>query len=160
MFGGDITAVLSFLPQSKKPTFGVALSFGFVGAIIAYFWLLSSIGKRVEMAENSRAAINGFFTVPLIFSAALLSFAHGANDVANAVGPLAAVSHALLNMTVHTKASIPLWVMATGGFGIAVGLALFGPLLIRTVGSEITELDAMRAFSIMLAAAITVIIAS
>ncbi len=62
--------------------------------------------------------------------------------------------------TISTKASIPLWVMVTGGVGISVGLALFGPRLIKTVGSEITELDQMRAFSIMMAAAITVVIAS
>jgi len=100
------------------------------------------------------------FTIPLIFAAALLSFAHGANDVANAVGPLAAVNDALTNLAVSKKAAIPLWVMVTGGVGISIGLALFGPRLIKTVGSEITELDQMRAFSIMMAAAITVVIAS
>ena len=110
--------------------------------------------------EGTREAINLLFTIPLIFAAALLSFAHGANDVANAVGPLAAVYDALTSLAVSEKASIPLWVMVVGGVGISVGLALFGPRLIRTVGSEITELDQMRAFSIMMAAAITVVIAS
>jgi PiT family inorganic phosphate transporter len=65
-----------------------------------------------------------------------------------------------MNLTISKKAAIPLWVMAVGGIGIAIGLALFGPRLIKTVGSEITELDQMRAFSIMMAAAITVVIAS
>ncbi len=110
--------------------------------------------------EESRESINLLFTIPLIFAAALLSFAHGANDVANAVGPLAAVYDALSTTAVSTKVAIPLWVMVVGGVGISVGLALFGPRLIRTVGSEITELDQMRAFSIMMAAAITVVIAS
>ena len=82
------------------------------------------------------------------------------NDVANAVGPLAAIYDALSHATISAKASIPLWVMVTGGVGISVGLTLFGPRLIKTVGSEITELDPMRAFSIMMAAAITVVIAS
>ncbi len=156
----DIASVLSFLPQTKKPPFSVALIFGLIGGVIAYLWLRPRIARKVEHSENTREAINLLFAVPLIFSAALLSFAHGANDVANAVGPLAAVNDALTHMAISTKAAIPLWVMATGGLGIAVGLALFGPRLIRTVGSEITELDPMRAFSIMLAAAITVIIAS
>jgi PiT family inorganic phosphate transporter len=80
--------------------------------------------------------------------------------VANAVGPLAAVYDALANTAVSTKVAIPLWVMVVGGVGISIGLALFGPRLIKTVGSEITELDQMRAFSIMMAAAITVVIAS
>jgi PiT family inorganic phosphate transporter len=96
----------------------------------------------------------------LIFAAALLSFAHGANDVANAVGPLAAINDAVQSHQVSTKAEIPLWVMLIGAIGISLGLLLFGPKLIKTVGSEITELDQMRAFSIAMAAAITVIIAS
>jgi len=96
----------------------------------------------------------------LIFAAALLSFAHGANDVANAVGPLAAISDAVLSHNVTGKAGIPLWVMMVGALGISLGLALYGPKLIRTVGTEITEMDKMRAYSIAMAAAITVILAS
>jgi len=80
--------------------------------------------------------------------------------VANAVGPLAAIADAITHMGVTSKAPIPFWVMAIGALGISLGLALFGPKLIRTVGSEITELDQMRAFCIAMAAAITVIIAS
>jgi PiT family inorganic phosphate transporter len=89
-----------------------------------------------------------------------LSFAHGANDVANAVGPLAAINEAVLHGAVAATASIPLWVMMVGAIGIALGLSLYGPKLIRTVGSEITELDQSRAFCIAMAAAITVIIAT
>jgi PiT family inorganic phosphate transporter len=96
----------------------------------------------------------------LIFAAALLSFAHGANDVANAVGPLAAINDALFNGEITKKAAIPLWVMLIGALGISIGLALYGSKLIRTVGTEITELDKTRAFCIALAASITVIIAS
>jgi PiT family inorganic phosphate transporter len=103
---------------------------------------------------------NTLFTIPLIFAAALLSFAHGANDVANAIGPLAAINDATVHGGISTKASIPLWGMGVGAFGIAIGLALYGPKLIRTVGREITELDQIRAFCIAMAASITVIIAS
>ncbi len=156
----DLAHALSFLPQTKKPPFSIAALFGLVGGVVSYVLLRPSIARKVEGMENTREAINLLFAVPLVFSAALLSFAHGANDVANAVGPLAAVNDALTNLAISKKAAIPLWVMATGGLGIAIGLAMFGPRLIRTVGSEITELDPMRAFSIMLAAAITVIIAS
>ncbi len=155
-----IVETLSFLPQTKKPSFLVALSFGAIGAVITYIIVKPRIAKKVIGLDGSRESINLLFTIPLIFAAALLSFAHGANDVANAVGPLAAVNDALTTLAVSKKAAIPLWVMVVGGVGISVGLALFGPRLIKTVGSEITELDQMRAFSIMMAAAITVVIAS
>jgi PiT family inorganic phosphate transporter len=155
-----IVETLSFLPQTKKPGIIVALVLGAIGAGITFAWVKPRIATRVEGMENSRASINLLFTIPLIFAAALLSFAHGANDVANAVGPLAAVYDALTTQGVSTKAVIPLWVMVVGGVGISIGLALFGPRLIKTVGSEITELDQMRAFSIMMAASITVVIAS
>jgi len=156
----DIVGILGFLPQDKKPSFLVALIFGALAAVVAHAILRFTISKKVIGMVGRREEINLLFTVPLIFAAALLSFAHGANDVANAVGPLAAVYDALSSLAVSEKAAIPLWVMATGGIGISVGLALFGPRLIKTVGSEITELDQMRAFSIMMASAITVIIAS
>jgi len=155
-----IVETLSFLPQTKKPTLLVALIFGAIGAGITYTLVKPKVVKRIEGMEATRESINLLFTIPLIFAAALLSFAHGANDVANAVGPLAAVYDALTTHGVSAKAAIPLWVMVVGGVGISIGLALFGPRLIKTVGSEITELDQMRAFSIMMAASITVVIAS
>jgi len=155
-----IVETLSFLPQTKKPGIIVALLFGAIGAGVTFTLVKPRIAKKVIGMENSREAINLLFTIPLIFAAALLSFAHGANDVANAVGPLAAVYDALTHLEVAKKAAIPLWVMVVGGVGISIGLALFGPRLIKTVGSEITELDQMRAFSIMMAASITVVIAS
>ena len=155
-----IVDTLSFLPQTKKPSIWIALIFGLFGAGFTYTIVKPRIAKRVMGMEPTRESINLLFTIPLIFAAALLSFAHGANDVANAVGPLAAVYDALSNTAVSTKVAIPLWVMVVGGVGISIGLALFGPRLIKTVGSEITELDQMRAFSIMMAASITVVIAS
>ncbi len=156
----DIVETLPFLPETKKPTLLVALLFGVIGALITYFMVKPRVSKKVATLVDDRASINRLFTIPLIFAAAILSFAHGANDVANAVGPLAAIYDALAHTTISTKASIPLWVMIVGGVGLSIGLALFGPRLIKTVGSEITELDQMRAFSIMMAAAITVVIAS
>ncbi|NQY52264.1 MAG: inorganic phosphate transporter [Campylobacteraceae bacterium] len=135
---------------------GIAL----VIAVIVYLIVKPLILKAAASLENNRSDVNSLFTIPLIFAAALLSFAHGANDVANAIGPLAAINDAVVNLGISTKVGIPFWVMGIGALGIAVGLALYGPKLIRTVGSEITELDQVRAFSIAMAAAITVIIAS
>ena len=152
--------ILKGLKEVIKVDFYTASFVGLVLAIISYFWSKKLIIKASLKLENNRASVNYLFNIPLIFSAALLSFAHGANDVANAIGPLAAINDAIINSEISSKASIPFWVMAVGAFGIVVGLILYGPKLIRTVGSEITELDQIRAFSIAIAAALTVIIAS
>ncbi len=161
----QVVDILNFLPLisievTKKPTFTTALIMGGITAISIYFLVKTKLSSKIQTIENSKESVNILFTIPLIFAAALLSFAHGANDVANAIGPLAAINDAVVNGGISSKASIPLWVMGVGALGIALGLGLYGPKLIRTVGSEITELDQIRAFSIAMAASITVIIAS
>ena len=161
----QVVETINFLPfvsleVTKEPSFITALTLGLVIAVGVYIVLVGKLANKSQNLENSKDSVNKLFTVPLIFAAALLSFAHGANDVANAIGPLAAINDAVVNGGVSSKASIPLWVMGVGALGIALGLTLYGPKLIRTVGSEITELDQIRAFSIAMAASITVIIAS
>ena len=141
-------------------SFPMALLYGLIAGIIIYFLVKPMIAKKAPNLTSDRDGVNRLFTIPLIFGAALLSFAHGANDVANAVGPLAGIVDVLSDGDGGAKVAIPFWVMAIGAIGISIGLALYGPKLIRTVGSEITELDRSRAFCIALAAAITVIIAS
>lgn len=153
--------MLKGVSKLVKLSFWSASLIGFGGASIAFFLARSYIQRYSATMANTRDAVNDLFTWPLIFSAALLSFAHGANDVANAVGPLAAVTTAVMEGGVSgSKAAIPLWVMVVGALGLSIGLVLYGPRLIRTVGSEITELDKSRAFCIAMSAAITVIIAS
>lgn len=143
-----------------KVDFLEATLIGLAAAAVVFFIMRTLVGRMASTMENSSAGVNTLFTWPLIFAAALLSFAHGANDVANAIGPLAAINDALSAGAVVTSASIPMWVMMVGALGLAVGLMLFGPRLIKTVGSEITELDKTRAFCIALSAALTVIVAS
>lgn len=138
-----------------------AIILSFVIAIIIYFITKPFVNKKASKIDNTKESINALFTIPLIFAAALLSFAHGANDVANAIGPLAAINQALGDINALGKsANVPLWIMLVGGLGISLGLALYGPKLIKTVGSEITELDKIRAFCIAMSAALTVLIAS
>jgi PiT family inorganic phosphate transporter len=127
---------------------------------LTWTWMRSRVALKAVLMENKRKSVNQLFVVPLIFSAALLSFAHGANDVANAVGPLAAIVSVADTGQIASKASIPLWVMLVGALGISIGLVLFGSRLIKTVGQEITKLNPVRAFCVALSAAITVIIAS
>ncbi|HEC70279.1 MAG TPA: inorganic phosphate transporter [Roseobacter sp.] len=139
---------------------GLALIIGLTVGALSYGLSYPAIRRASVGMENRNKSVKILFGLPLVFSAALLSFAHGANDVANAVGPLAAIVHALEFGTVEAKVSIPMWVMVIGAFGISFGLFLFGPKLIRMVGSQITKLNPMRAYCVALSAAITVIIAS
>tara|TARA_R110002020_G_scaffold433541_2_gene643663 strand:- start:661 stop:2217 length:1557 start_codon:yes stop_codon:yes gene_type:complete len=137
-----------------------ALGIGVVAGAVAYAWVKSAIARRAPSMKNDRDSVNRLFTLPLMAAAALLSFAHGSNDVANAIGPLAAIHDSLISEGVHGKVAVPLWVMLLGAIGLAVGLALYGPRLIKTVGNEITDIDPMRAYCIAMAATLTVIVAS
>ncbi len=126
-------------------------------------WLVSRpyIARRIAQLGDRRHDVNSLFDLPLILGAGLLSFAHGANDVANAVGPLAAIVSTVNGSgAIEAKVAIPLWVMVVGAFGIAVGLITFGPKLIKVVGQEITRLNSTRAYCVALSAAITVLVAT
>lgn len=138
----------------------VAMATGVVAGVVTFFVTRPRIARRAPSLTSDREGVNQLFTMPLVFAAALLSFAHGANDVANAVGPLAGIYEVLSGGSGGAEVGIPLWVLIIGALGLALGLALFGPRLIRTVGSEITELDRSRAFCVGLSAALTVIVAS
>jgi PiT family inorganic phosphate transporter len=152
--------LLKGLKHVWKMNFLTAAGISIVIAIAIYIVVKPMIARSADTLKNNKESINQLFTIPLIFAAAFLSFAHGANDVANAIGPLAAINEAITGGGVTSKASIPLWVMMIGAIGIAIGLALYGPRLIKTVGSGITDLNKTRAFSVAMAASITVIIAS
>lgn len=137
-----------------------ALLIGVLVAVPLVFLMRPVIRRQSRGLENRVKSIKVLFAIPLVFSAALLSFAHGANDVANAVGPLAAIVHAIQDGAAADRVQIPLWVMVVGALGLSMGLMLFGPKLIRVVGSEITRLNAMRAWCVALSAACVVIVAS
>lgn len=122
--------------------------------------MIPVIRRQSQGLENRNKSLKVLFGIPLVISAALLSSAHGANDVANAVGPLAAIVQASATGGISEAVSIPLWVMLIGACGLSFGLFLFGPKLIRMVGSQITKLNPMRAYCVSLSAALTVILAS
>ena len=119
-----------------------------------------------------RAVHGGFYLSPQTLSigvlgtgiggAALLSFAHGANDVANAIGPLAAVVSLTTSgfAELANQVPVPLWVLFVGGLGIVLGLATYGYRVIATIGKEITEMTPTRGFAAEFGAATTVLIAS
>lgn len=137
-----------------------ALSIGLVLGAVIWLVTIPVIRRQSQGLENRNKSLKVLFGIPLVVSAALLSFAHGANDVANAIGPLAAIVQAQSAGGISGAVPIPLWVMLIGAFGLSFGLFLFGPKLIRMVGSQITKLNPMRAYCVSLSAAITVILAS
>lgn len=162
IMGGCFATYLSLKGLDKliKIPFGTAVLIGLGVGFVLTFAMRPVIRRQSEGMENRKKSLKILFNIPLIFSAALLSFAHGANDVANAIGPVAAIVHAVQAGDASDAVGIPLWVMLIGGIGLSIGLLLFGPKLINIVGSEITRLNAMRAYCVALAAAITVIFAS
>ena len=151
---------LKGLKKIIKIDLTTALGIGLAAGILIWLITIPVIRKQSEGLENRNRSLKVLFGIPLVVSAALLSFAHGANDVANAVGPLAAIVQASSSGDFTAAVSIPLWVMVIGAAGISFGLFLFGPKLIRMVGSQITKLNPMRAYCVALSAAITVIVAS
>jgi len=148
------------LKNILKPTPAMLTGLG-VASFAAGYALMRYVGLRnAATIENRRKAVGQLFRAPLICAAALLSFAHGSNDVANAVGPLAAIVTAVEGGAIDAKVTLPFWVLAIGAIGISIGLMLFGPKIIRIVGEKITKLDPVRAFCVALSASITVIFAS
>lgn len=134
----------------------------FAGAAVA---LLGTVLLRRLHAGgtdiNSTDNVERVFGILMIFTACAMAFAHGSNDVANAVGPLAAVvSTVQSGGEVVAKSGLPWWVLAVGAMGIVVGLATYGWRVIQTIGRKITELTPSRGFAAELAAASTVVLAS
>lgn len=131
---------------------------------VASYMVLIVIYKnhKTSFFKNDKLFINQLFNIPLIFAVALLSFAHGSNDVANAIGPLAAINETIKNggAELVKAAWVPFWIMLLWALWLSMWLAIFGARLIKTVWNEITKLDQIRAFCVALSAASTVLVAS
>ncbi len=149
------------LDLSVPMSFLVAAIFGLIVAAIG--WYLISRVKVDERADKDHhfASVEKVFVPMMLFTACGMAFAHGSNDVANGVGPLAAV-YGLVQSggEVAQRSELPLWILVLGGVGIIVGLATFGYRVMRTIGTKITELTPTRGFSATMAAAATVVLAS
>lgn len=131
-----------------------------VMAIGAFF--VQRIHADQEVSEAIHLAnVEKVFSVLMIFTACAMAFAHGSNDVANAIGPVAAVVSIIEHGgEIAAKSALPIWILLVGALGIVVGLMTFGHRVIATVGSGITELTPSRGFAATLAAATTVVVAS
>ncbi|MEN8175760.1 MAG: inorganic phosphate transporter [Pseudomonadota bacterium] len=134
------------------------------GLAVAYIGKLMINRIRVDAeadAEFHYASVEKVFVPMMIFTSCAMAFAHGSNDVANGIGPLAAVvSLVQSGGEVTQKATLPLWILVLGGVGIVVGLGTLGYRVMRTIGTEITELTPTRGYCATLAAASTVVLAS
>ncbi|QTR48016.1 inorganic phosphate transporter [Thiothrix litoralis] len=134
-----------------------------VGIMIALLgrWLISRVKFDEKVDRRSHFAnVEKIFAVMMIFTASAMAFAHGSNDVANAVGPMAAVIDVAKSGVMAAKSSVPSWVLLVGAVGIVVGLGTYGYKVIQTVGNKITELTPTRGFSAEISTAMTVVMAS
>lgn len=111
-------------------------------------------------AANHYQGVEKIFITLQILSACMVAFAHGANDVANAIGPVSAVINVVQTNSITSTTSVPLWLLALGGAGIVIGLATWGWRVIDTIGKKITELTPTRGFSAEFGAATTILLAS
>jgi inorganic phosphate transporter, PiT family len=139
---------------------GIATIIGLIVAGIGMF-LLSRINQDKDADKNNRfSSVERVFGVLMIFTACSMAFAHGSNDVANAVGPMAAVISVIDTGVVGAKAAVAPWILLLGGVGIVIGLATYGYKVMITIGKKITELTPSRGFAAEMSAAATVVIAS
>jgi PiT family inorganic phosphate transporter len=149
-----LTRAKSIADQDMKPTIGH----------LAHE--VSSLNEAVDRRANLGSSRTEFRQVERIFiylqilTACFVAFAHGSNDVANAIGPLSAAVQTAQDGIIAAKATVPLWALALGGVGIVIGLATWGWRVMETIGRRITELTPSRGFCAEFGAATTIVIAS
>ena len=149
------------LELSIPMSFVSALVFGLIVAAVG--WILIQKVKVDKEADRDYhfASVEKIFVPMMIFTACAMAFAHGSNDVANGIGPLAAVASVILSGgEIAQKSELPLWILVMGGIGIVVGLATMGYKVMQTIGTRITQLTPSRGFCATLAAAATGVLAS
>jgi inorganic phosphate transporter, PiT family len=135
--------------------FALALSIGALAFLISFL-----IMRKVTRFAKDYIFVEKIFVYLQILSASYVAFAHGANDVANAIGPVSAVLDILKTGTISSTSKVPSWLLALGGLGIVIGLATWGWRVIETIGKKITELTPTRGFCAEFGAATTILVAS
>lgn len=149
------------LELTAGQSFVWAVVFGVIIALIGW-----SLIRKVEVDEEADrdyhfASVEKIFVPMMIFTACAMAFAHGSNDVANGIGPLAAIVSILKSGgEVAQQSELPIWILIMGGTGIVIGLATMGYRVMQTIGTRITQLTPSRGFCATLAAASTVVLAS
>jgi len=149
------------LSFSTSTSYLLSLGFGLLVAIIGTLMIRNIHLDPDENIDFHFTSMERVFGVLMIITAAAMAFAHGSNDVANAIGPLAAIYSVIESGgAIGSKSALPLWILLVGGAGIVAGLVTYGHRVIATIGTGITQLTPSRGFAATLAAAATVVIAS
>jgi PiT family inorganic phosphate transporter len=166
---GFIISLVTMFKGLKHLKLELSVAESFVGAII-FGLIIAFIGwllmRKIEVDKEADrdyhfASVEKIFVPMMIFTACAMAFAHGSNDVANGIGPLAAVASIIKSGgEVAQKAELPLWILIMGGTVIVLGLATMGYKVMQTIGTRITQLTPSRGFCATLAAAATVVLAS
>ncbi len=148
------------LHLSLQDSYFLAIVIALVIAVVGAFFISRIKADPKTEKKDHFYTVERVFAVLMVITACGMAFAHGSNDVANAIGPLAAVIGIATTGSIAAKSALPIWVLVIGGVGIVIGLATFGRHVIATVGKKITQLTPSRGFAAELAAATTIVIAS
>jgi PiT family inorganic phosphate transporter len=167
-FAGFVMALVTIKKGLKHVGLEMSSTNGYlvavaVAVVIAFIgkWLISrQTYSHSDDTELQRANVEKVFALLMVVTACCMAFAHGSNDVANAIGPLAAVVSVVSTGEITASSTLAPWILPLGGLGIVAGLALFGHRVIATIGEGITHLTPSRGFAAEMAAACTVVIAS
>lgn len=149
------------LNMTQAECYGIATIIGIISAIIGVFAIRKVEEQPVNIGEFHLHSVELVFGVLMVFTACAMAFAHGSNDVANAVGPIAAIV-SIVNSggMIEQESMLPPWILLLGAMGIVMGLIMYGHKVIATVGVGITELTPSRGFCCNLSASTTVVLAS
>ena len=157
-FVAFIVSMVTFTKGLKHIGLGIDFNDSLIYSFL--FGLFVTFLGFVFLSRLRNSSIDQIFGILMVFTACVMAFAHGSNDTANAVGPVAAVFSTVLNEGVSKEAAVSAWLLLGGGVGIVLGLAMWGYRVIQTIGKEITKLTPTSGFAAELAAATTVVIAS
>jgi PiT family inorganic phosphate transporter len=162
-----IAAVLIKAPKgsiiygiSTESSILIAVVVGFFAFLIGYQYLFRYKPKKAKTDWEKYGRVEFIFVYLQIISACAVAFAHGSNDVANAIGPVAAIYSTLIKGAIETKTAVPIVLLILGGIGIVIGLSTWGYRVIKTIGEKIAEITPTRGFSAEFGAALTILACS
>ena len=138
----------------------IAMPFAAMGGMLGRVWLRHLVIREQQRPDQEGVPLQVFFAHLQVMTACYVAFAHGANDVANAIGPLAAIFSVVKTKSVAMQVEVPVWMLAIGGIAVGGGLYAFGSRVMETIGGKITEVTPVRGFCAEFGAATTILVCS